>query len=104
MEIHRSKVEVRHCERSEAIQNAASEDWIASSQRLLAMTGTGVAAWVCPIRAAQTKRRQLSPPPARIFESNPSPQIQCHRPADRATQYAVTSRRTKETGDYWITR
>src|SRR5947209_9513080 len=28
----------RHCERSEAIQTAASEDWIVSSQPLLAMT------------------------------------------------------------------
>jgi hypothetical protein len=28
----------RHCERSEAIQKAASKDWIASSQVLLAMT------------------------------------------------------------------
>jgi hypothetical protein len=28
----------RHCERSEAIQNGAAKDWIASSQGLLAMT------------------------------------------------------------------
>ena len=29
----------RHCERSEAIQEPRSKDWIASSQELLAMTG-----------------------------------------------------------------
>src|SRR3954454_4455502 len=33
------EVSPRHCEQSEAIQNATPEIWIASSQALLAMTG-----------------------------------------------------------------
>jgi hypothetical protein len=34
--------ENRHCERSEAIQKAKKEDWIASSLALLAMTAAHI--------------------------------------------------------------
>jgi hypothetical protein len=37
----RDRIFNRHCERSEAIHRAAQEEWIASSQELLAMTRSG---------------------------------------------------------------
>src|SRR5947207_9743414 len=47
----------RHCERSEAIQEATKQDWIASSQELLAMTGQGFSTSLSPsLRAKQSRR------------------------------------------------